>query len=735
MYLNAPARHPSAPLFLAALAALAGEASAQQAAPAGGRSPGPAAADLAAAPAGATAGGPAGAERGPVAAPDRPLAMPTVTGSTGLVRVASAHLPPAGTFRAQALYEYFAASPFLCGRRRPCGEGAGRDETTRAGLALAASAAATDFLEAYVALRSYSTSNDRGSPRVLQALGDGTLGLKAALPYAPDRLVYVGGDLQLSLLQGSGGVGVDPAALGGRARAALTVDLRPSPVALPLLVHVNLGYRLDNSGALVAAAEASRGAPVSRIERFGLGINRVDFVEAGLGAELALRPGAVVRSLRPFVEYSFDGPVNRQGYACARARLSPGDGCLGERSGFAAAPSRLTWGARVNPWLPGLVATAAVDVGVSGTSTFIDEVAPQAPWTLWLGVGYAVRASASAPAPAPAPPPAPSPPAAAAALGPPDPRRAVRGFVHEAGGRGGIAEAAVRLEGGDGGGLLTGPSGHFVTAPLAPGRHRFRVRAQGYYEAVCEALVAPTPPASGAAPAGESAVDCPLEPGPRSGTVRGRVVGGDGAAAIAGARVVAVDAAGIEHAATADANGSFRLEGLAPGPARVRASHDGHFDGTALADVRARDEVGVSVALRRRPASPNVTVGRRELALKRPVRFESNGAKILPESAPLLEEIADVLVQNPHLRRVEVQAHTDASGPPARDRALSQERAEAVRERLVALGVAPERLTAKGYGDDRPLAPNVTAANRARNRRVAFVVLEQGRPGAGTGAP
>ncbi len=729
------ARRTTPPLLLAALAGLAAPASAQPAAPPG---PPPAAAGAKASagasiapplpPAGspdapAPDDGPLGAPAAPD--PDAAYAMPTLAGSTGLVRVASALMPPAGTFRLQALYEYFGASGFLCSAERPCSDDGAADRVRRAGFAFAASAALTGYLEGYLALRSYSTDNDRGNPSLLQTLGDAALGVKAGLPYAPGRLVHAGGDLQLAVLQGAGGVGLDGSALGGRLRGDLTLDLRAAGPRLPLLVHANFGYRLDNSGAVVKDIEASRGRPISRVERYGFGVNRADAVEAGLAIEALFAPGGGVRTLRPFVEYTLDAPVNRQGYTCAPARSAPGDQCLGDRAGFASSPSRFTLGARANPWLKGLVATLALDVGVSGTSVFVEEVAPQAPWTLWAGLGYAIDLGDR-----------PLGTQIVVVASPQAPRYVVDGFVHEARGPAGVPDAVVHLEGGDGTGLLTDPAGRFRTAPLGPGSYRFRVRAQGYYDAVCEALVS-SAAAPGRGPGVPAArLDCPLEALPRSGTLRGRVVGGEGGAPLAGATVVVTDAAGVEHSASADAAGAFRLEGLPPGPTRVRVSQGAHFDASALADVKARDEVAVSVSLHRRPAAPNVNVGKRELALKRQVHFDPNGAKILPDSAALLEEIADVLKKSPRLKRVEVQGHTDSSGPAARNRALSQERADAVRERLVALGVAPERLAAKGYGDERPLAPNVTAANRARNRRVALVILEQDPdPAAPPGAP
>ncbi len=122
-----------------------------------------------------------------------------------------------------------------------------------------------------------------------------------------------------------------------------------------------------------------------------------------------------------------------------------------------------------------------------------------------------------------------------------------------------------------------------------------------------------------------------------------------------------------------------------------------------------------------------------------------NSATILPASNGLLSEIADALLKNPRIRRVEVQGHTDNSGSPSINQKLSEDRAAAVVAWLSSHGVAADRLTARGYGDSKPLVPNVTELNKSRNRRVQFIILDQdapatnptnpyGAPALGTGA-
>lgn len=70
-----------------------------------------------------------------------------------------------------------------------------------------------------------------------------------------------------------------------------------------------------------------------------------------------------------------------------------------------------------------------------------------------------------------------------------------------------------------------------------------------------------------------------------------------------------------------------------------------------------------------------------------------------------------------------MQGHTDEQGSADLNRRLGQERAERVVAWLIEHGVAGGRLAAKGYGSDRPLAPNDTEEGRAKNRRVEFRVL------------
>lgn len=116
-----------------------------------------------------------------------------------------------------------------------------------------------------------------------------------------------------------------------------------------------------------------------------------------------------------------------------------------------------------------------------------------------------------------------------------------------------------------------------------------------------------------------------------------------------------------------------------------------------------------------------------ELKLLEPVQFETGTAEIKDASYSLLDEVVAVLKDMPDIRMA-VHGHTDNRGGAAYNRELSQRRAQAVVKYLTDKGIPVERLDAKGFGPDRPVATNDTAEGRAQNRRVEFKVLQTAPP-------
>jgi outer membrane protein OmpA-like peptidoglycan-associated protein len=775
-------------------------------------------------------------------------------GSSGLYRLREAGSGTPGTFRVSFIGSYFSSTGFLCdGSESSCpnpeGGAPAKDEVSRTASRLGLSATLFEFMEMYLGIHTHATSNSQGDPRLLQVLGDTDLGLKAFLPRPVDSIFSVGGELELWLLNGTGGVGINGSGTSFALRLLSTLDpsnrSQESDV-VPIKAHANLGWLFDNSGRLVEKIEADRGdQPITRIERFGLDISRVDSFEVALGLE------GTFGVIHPFLEWSVDIPVQRQEYVCNLSRRYPGDDCLGEHKEFGYIPSRLGLGARLFPGIDGLALMAGFEIATGGSSKFLEEVTPEPPWNLYFGLGFAADTTPAPPVIERVEAETPPPP-------PPPPKRYISGIVVEKGSATPVPDAIVRYEGAGYTGMVTNQDGTFLTVDLAPGTYTFKVSAEGYKDGQCSATVpaamagpgpaqygapgteygapgtqygapgteygvpgteygvpgaeygvpgteygapeqpapaapppelpmtraamivaqvgmpppqpsmpaaqpgAPAPqpampaaqppmpaaqpgmppaqpgmegqpPVAGAGPAVAGAtqdvvvqLQCELEALPKVGNVVGTTVDAATGAPVSGAKIRITDRLGRFLELNADASGAFRFENVPPGMVKLQVQAEGYLPSVTTIDVEPRKDVRTTLSVNRQPEIPNVVVTAREVKLKKQVHFQHDSAEILPDSMAILQEAADVLRKRTDIALVEIQGHTDNTGTPAYNKRLSQERAEAVREALVELGVEESRLDAKGYGQERPLVPNISDANRAKNRRVQLIIRQRG---------
>jgi len=122
---------------------------------------------------------------------------------------------------------------------------------------------------------------------------------------------------------------------------------------------------------------------------------------------------------------------------------------------------------------------------------------------------------------------------------------------------------------------------------------------------------------------------------------------------------------------------------------------------------------------------PNTTVTRHEdklvVTMSESIIFDLNSAALKPQSMQTVDQIATVMKNNPE-SDILVKGHTDSSGAEKYNQDLSERRANAVRNYLIAKGVAPARITALGFGMTMPIAPNDTSAGREKNRRVEIEI-------------
>jgi outer membrane protein OmpA-like peptidoglycan-associated protein len=106
------------------------------------------------------------------------------------------------------------------------------------------------------------------------------------------------------------------------------------------------------------------------------------------------------------------------------------------------------------------------------------------------------------------------------------------------------------------------------------------------------------------------------------------------------------------------------------------------------------------------------------------VLFDLNKADLKPAGNQTINRLANFMKEYED-RRVRIEGYTDSTGEASYNQGLSERRAEAVRDALLAKGIARQRIEVKGYGERFPVVSNDTAAGRQQNRRVEIVISDK----------
>jgi OmpA-OmpF porin, OOP family len=597
---------------------------------------------------------------------------PAAAGGMGLIRVGSADLGMPGLLRFSAYGDYFLSRDF------PVLDATNVHSTGT----FSVSYVPVDFLEAYLAYTATANTNSLTSPRLIEALGDLTLGLKATHEWAPG--FHAGVEARLLSFAGVGSQDVRGYGLGFAPSLVGTYDFRALTASFPLLVHFNAGYVFEGSKDLVRQHTLTAG------EEFALGINRFDRVTGGVGFEVPLP------AVTPFVEYTLAVPV----FVPDGKLVAPDASSVPIAE---AMPQRVGVGLRVTA-VRDVTFTLGGEIGLTPRVGLGVPATP--PYNLFLSAAFAVD------------PVARGDTKVVETVrerkrdAPPLPKTArVEGVVIDAATKKPVPGVIVAMVGAGLPPVATEPdTGRFLTHELPFGPVRLSASKDGYKEASRELNLEP----------GKSqTVELALDPAAKK--ARFLVGVSEGKKKIAA--TVAMRGAQDQQAQVPEgAKEPLPLEVL-PGHYQVSVTSPGHLAQAREVQVSENAELPLQFDLQPEPKKKLVVVEKNKIQILQQVHFATGKATILPDSGPLLAQVVDAIVAN-DLKKIRIEGHTDNKGAKATNLKLSQDRAASVADWLAKAGIDRARLDTAGFGDTRPVAPNMTAKGRELNRRVEFLIIE-----------
>ena len=597
--------------------------------------------------------------------------------TVGLGQVSGAQLGARGLVRLSVSGNYLQASNFPTLTARD----------SRTGVSLGLAWTPLEFLEAFFTYSASANTNTRSSPALLQTLGDMGLGVKGSRQVIQG--LWVGGDLRLLTFPGVGTQSVGAFAFGVVPRAVATYDFRQLHPKAIVRGHANLGVAFDGTGSLV------RTGALNAAEEFALNVNRYNRFLFALGAEVPL-PIATA-----YLEYNLGVPLGA-------GSLSSPDG---RRVSVAAVmPQTLGLGARATV-IRDLTVNLGLELGLASSVAFGVPATP--PWQLQFGLAYhfdpiseprggmrVVEIVREPVGPGTGSPSEPQPPTR------------VAGRVVGPDGKTPVPGALVSVAGMELPPVATDdPAGRFLSYDLSAGKVTLAVARSGYKAATANVELA-----AGTTSEVEITLEQITAPGALEVHVRMEK------APMAANITLKGGEAPITFTVPAEKAG-YKAEYPA-GKYTVELDAPGFLAQTREVELKEGATLSVAFELQPEPKDKLVVVKDDRIDVLQQVHFVSGQAIILRDSHALLNQVVDAIIKS-NVKKLRVEGHTDSSGPKPRNLKLSQDRAKAVMEFLVTAGVDPSRVSAEGYGDSKPIAPNATPKGRELNRRVDFVITER----------
>lgn len=608
-------------------------------------------------------------------------------GGVGFHKITSAAPGSAKMFRAAFLGEFYTGADTV----------RINDENTRTVGRVLLQGTLTDYLALNFGLMAKSNVNSYGQPQAMLTQGDANLGLLGFYPVANG--VTLGLDVNLFVPATFGSAGLDLSAISVRPRLLATLETgKMTEGRVPLDVHFNVGYLVDRSDA--GLPENINNTDVTRIERFAYNISAYDLVELGVGAEYDLP------YIKPFIGYWMGIPVNEDEAFCGRTSAEAGIECASE-AGLGAAPKLLSLGAKVEP-VENLGLHAGVDIGL--TTNDAAGLPATAPYNIVFGLSWTID---------------PTPKVEYVEVEKVIEKEKI---IKEALDKGFIVGTIVDEKTNDtvrratieyvgeqvSAQASSDVNGSFRSYGFEPGKElKMRVTHPDYEPLEVTAQVQE----------GETPLNIALKALPKIGTLKGRVLD-EKDKPVKVARVTISSDKGKSVSVPVDGGGNFTTE-LKAGSYTIAVTAEDYLTRGRDVVLEADDTVAVDIVLLPKPKKELAQLTDTRIEILDAVYFDTGEATIQQRSFGLLNQVASILLENPQIRKIQVEGHTDDRGAKDFNMDLSQRRADAVRQFLIDQGISPDRLVGKGFGPTRPILPNTSDRNRALNRRVEFNILEQ----------
>lgn len=594
----------------------------------------------------------------------------------GVLHTSSAKLGPKGILRFSMLGEYFNQDNFPVLNAT----------NIRSSGTFAVSFQPFEWGEIFIGYGAAANTNNRTAPNLIQALGDLTIGLKASKEFT--RGFWAGADLRLLTFSAVGNQSIDRWAVGFKPRLIAAYDFRSITPKLPAILHLNLGFTIDNSGGLLNTTRPNAS------EEYALSLNRFNRFNFGIALE------APLPFVTPFIEYGLGLPLgvpNGQldGPNAAKVEIT------------AAMPQSLGLGLKVTA-IKDLTLLLAVDLGLIRSVGLGVPATP--PWNFLVGASFNIdpfqrgetkivetireRTLEKKVAEAPK-------------------TGKVEGTVVDAETKKPIPGVIVAMVGA---GLppvaSDAPSGKFITHELPAGQIKLHASRDGYKEMDQELNV-------------ESGKNAKIEI-----LLQSEVKKGIFDLAVTSKKkpinstVAFVSPTAQQSAGTSEANPAPVKVEVPAGTYIVNVTAPGYLAQTREVQIPAGGQMSLAFDLAPVPKKLLVVFKEDKIEILQQVHFEFGKATILGDSFSLLDQVVDAIVTN-NVKRIRVEGHTDNKGGKEKNQKLSEDRARSVADYLISKGIDKARLESVGYGDTRPVAPNLTAKGRELNRRVEFIVAER----------